>query len=154
MLLKSQCWFITCMHIWFFFFLIFYEFFWTFFFQFFLWRGKKKKKPHQPSPASQTRCPLLSPDEPGAVSPLPGASDGGCLLSAQPAQPGCRRRPPLMEITHICASGSVFKISWTVKGMMPWRRYLPCSHRSTSMLGGILRALLAMCFNNVVFPLL
>lgn len=44
MLLKSQCWSITCMHIWFFFFLIFYEFFWTFFFKFFLWRGKKKKK--------------------------------------------------------------------------------------------------------------
>lgn len=32
--------------------------------------------------------------------------------------------------------------------------HLPCSHSSTSMLGGILRALLAMCFSNVVFPLL
>lgn len=153
MLLKSQCWFITCMYIWFF----FKNFLWIFlniFFSILSVAWKKKKKTHQPSPASQTRCPLLSPDEPGAVSPLPGASDGGCLLSAQPAQPGCRRRPPLMEITHICASGSVSKISWTAKGMMPWRRYLPCSHRSTSMLGGILRALLAMCFNNVVFPLL
>lgn len=32
--------------------------------------------------------------------------------------------------------------------------FLPCSHSRTSMLGGILRALLAMCFSNVVFPLL
>ena len=30
----------------------------------------------------------------------------------------------------------------------------PCSHSSTSMLGGMLRARLAMCFSSVVFPFL
>lgn len=30
----------------------------------------------------------------------------------------------------------------------------PCSHSKTSMLGGMLSALLAICFSNVVFPLL
>lgn len=33
-------------------------------------------------------------------------------------------------------------------------RQLPCSHSRTSMLGGMLRALLAICFSSVVFPFL
>lgn len=38
------------------------------------------------------------------------------------------------------------KVVWTLDS--------PCSHSNTSMLGGMLSALLAMCFSKVVFPLL
>lgn len=105
-----------------------------------------------PSPASQPHCPLPSQGELEDVSPPPGALVGGCLPSTLPAPQACHQLPPLKEI-HYKNKWAV-TTAWQETLYCIYKGHLPCSHNKTSMLGGILRALLAMCFSNVVFPLL
>lgn len=111
---------------------------------------------HSPCPASQPHCPLPSPDEPGAVSPPPEASNGECLPSAPPAPLACHQLPPLTQtqVHDRVSEREQHGQRLRNDGEHILTGHLPCSHSSTSMLGGILRALLAMCFSKVVFPLL
>lgn len=59
--------------------------------------GRTDRKTDTPSPVSQPHCPPPFPDEPGAVSPPPEASNGGCLPLTPPALLACHQLPPLTE---------------------------------------------------------
>lgn len=124
-------------------------------------KGPQTRKAYLVSPApsplpfliSQQQYHPPAPAVPEAVSPPLAASVAWCLHEELLARLVSHQPPPLQEGRRPDVSASpTCQLRAILSAPLPPAS--PCSHSSTSMLGGMLRARLAMCFRSVVLPLL
>jgi hypothetical protein len=123
-------------------------------------KGPQTRKAYLVSPApsplpflvSQQQCHPPAPAVPEAVSPPLATSVAWYLLEGQLARLVFHQPPPLQE-GEGWASMPVPPVLGHPPSLLSHSPASPCSHSSTSMLGGMLRARLAMCFRSVVLPL-